>query len=268
MDLMERKLTGLNEAQKRSRTAFFSSVLGSAIVLLLIWNLSFSWSRNLPDHDDDSWWAKEIFKEKVKPWNSRYFYTLPLLGINMTTDDIGMIGPFALLVLALYYASCETSTRRQVADVIKNFGSSHAEEIYVAIKSGMVLNSIDEDHPFENVPVNKEPVRYRITKGSIYRILIFLPALASVAAIGEDVWGAYIERELHGHAVIPTTIFQIMPWQDKIVQIAFDIVGIGMTALVIRFTLEVSRDSLLIREMVQKLGNSATANSTRPASGA
>jgi hypothetical protein len=122
----------------------------------------------------------------------------------VSTDDIGVIGPFALLVLSMYFGACQASVRREVVDLIDpRMTSESAEKAYLSVRAGMVLNS-SEDFP---AVINKQQQSRRrgvfgVKTGRLYRLLVFLPALASVAAVVQDFYGAYIEiapRPPSGH---------------------------------------------------------------------
>jgi hypothetical protein len=89
----------LQSAQKRTRVGFFFSLAASCIVVLMVLNLSES--RKFLEtglYTDQSDYAKEYSKHIAD--NS--FYQLPALGIQITCDDVGILGPLALLIFSFY----------------------------------------------------------------------------------------------------------------------------------------------------------------------
>lgn len=91
----------LQSAQKRTRIAFFLSLAACCIVVLMVLNL---WeSRQFLDaavkNDAE---RSEYWKEYSKHVADNSFYQLPALGIQITCDDVGILGPLALLVFSLY----------------------------------------------------------------------------------------------------------------------------------------------------------------------
>lgn len=92
----------LQTAQKRVRLAFFLTMGASCIVLLIVLNLRNSLlvhnallHASVPDKFD-------YLKEYSKQVADQSFYQIPALGIQITCDDIGLLGPLTLLVFSLY----------------------------------------------------------------------------------------------------------------------------------------------------------------------
>lgn len=91
----------LESAQKRTRLAFFLALAASGIVLLMVLNL---WqSRQLLDDllKEDAH-KSDYIKEYNKHIADNSFYQLPALGIQITCDDIGILGPLALLAFSFF----------------------------------------------------------------------------------------------------------------------------------------------------------------------
>ena len=91
----------LQSAQKRTRVAFFLSMAASCIVVLMVLNLWES-RRFLNTLSKNYAESSEYLKEYSKHIADNSFYQLPALGIQITCDDVGILGPLALLVFSFY----------------------------------------------------------------------------------------------------------------------------------------------------------------------
>jgi predicted nucleic acid-binding Zn ribbon protein len=92
----------LQAAQKRVRLAFFLTMGASCIVLLIVINL---WHSLLVHNEliqDAASSKSDYLEEYSKQVADQSFYLIPSLGIQITCDDIGLLGPVALLVFSLY----------------------------------------------------------------------------------------------------------------------------------------------------------------------
>jgi hypothetical protein len=98
----------LQSAQKRTRIGFFFSLAASCIVLLMVLNLhqgrqflKLSEGRQFnPSSQSNT--NQEYVKGYTKHIADNSFYQLPALGIQITCDDIGVLGPLTLLVFSFY----------------------------------------------------------------------------------------------------------------------------------------------------------------------
>lgn len=92
----------LQAAQKRVRLAFFLLMAASSITLLIVINLLNTLliqdkliNSNSPD-------GLGYLKEYSKQVAGQSFYQIPSLGVQITCDDVGLLGPLALLAFSFY----------------------------------------------------------------------------------------------------------------------------------------------------------------------
>lgn len=90
----------LQSAQKRMRIAFFLSLSASCIVSLMVFNLWESRRLRSTELIKSSTSDPEYLKEYSKHIADDSFYQLPALGIQIACDDVGFLGPLALLVFS------------------------------------------------------------------------------------------------------------------------------------------------------------------------
>jgi hypothetical protein len=92
----------LQAAQKRVRLAFFLTMGASCIVLLMVINLANSLlihKELIPGNSPD---GSGYLTEYSKQVADQAFYQIPWLGIQISCDDVGLLGPAVLLVFSLY----------------------------------------------------------------------------------------------------------------------------------------------------------------------
>lgn len=126
----------LQSAQKRARIAFFLSLSASCIVLLMILNLLEARQlRNTELIKNDAPNRSEYLKEFSKHLADDSFYQLPALGIQITCDDVGFLGPLALFVFSFYSLTAFKACNGQ-ALCAKRF--ANCELVSTLLKSEMV----------------------------------------------------------------------------------------------------------------------------------
>jgi hypothetical protein len=92
----------LQSAQKRVRLAFLLTMGASCIVLLMVINL---WNSLLVHNKvikGDTLGKSEYLAEYSKQLAGQSFYQIPSLGIQISCDDVGLLGPLTMLVFSLY----------------------------------------------------------------------------------------------------------------------------------------------------------------------
>jgi hypothetical protein len=99
----------LQSAQKRTRIGFFFSLAASCIVFLMVLNLNEG--RQFVKLSEGPLYLKpsplsdtnqEYVRDYTRHIADNSFYQLPALGIQITCDDIGFLGPLTLLVFSFY----------------------------------------------------------------------------------------------------------------------------------------------------------------------
>jgi hypothetical protein len=91
----------LQSAQKRTRIGFFFSLAASCIVFLMVLNL-FEGRHFLKSLSQSTANQPEYVKHYSKHIADNSFYQLPAFGIQITCDDIGILGPLTLLIFSFY----------------------------------------------------------------------------------------------------------------------------------------------------------------------
>jgi hypothetical protein len=234
-DILSLRLECITLAQERSRTAFFAAVIAAAVVLIVFFNVTLSLTSHTPTKPDNAphdLVYEALEKEQVKHFFDHFFYSLPVLGVQVSTDDLSLFGPLALLVFSLYYTSCLRSALVQLRDLRRFLGKARdgnaLEQVAVTLKSQVVINrgtsTISPEHPAWFTFVDY------FTAGNFYAYLIYLPVLASCAALYADIHGTYFTNA----ALDPsgTVFFRTLDNGEKAKVVMFEIVGVAVTAIV------------------------------------
>jgi hypothetical protein len=254
-DILTLCLEAIDKSQQRCRTSFFSATIAAVVVFIVFFNITFSQSSGKPIMPDDppkDLVFEELKKEQVKHFFDRFFYSLPIVGVQVSTDDLALFAPLALLIFSLYFVSCLRSTSEQLEELyqsLKNITSQddHAK-LGVILKSEIVLNAPSSELPF-NLPSFKWLPSNRLLRTmNLYQFLIYLPVLASAAAMYADIYGTYLTG---GALDLPGAIyFSGLSGMDKLKVVMFEIVGFALTGLVGIYCLAASRYAKRIREMI------------------
>lgn len=113
----------LQSAQNRVRLAFFLNMGACCIVLLIVINL---WNSLLVHNELAKGDAgkSEYLAEYSKKIADQSFYQIPSLGIQISCDDIGLLGPLTLLVFSLYSFAALRVSRCHVKSAASHRGDA------------------------------------------------------------------------------------------------------------------------------------------------
>lgn len=190
----------LQSTQKRARIALFLSLAASCIVLLMVSNL---WeSRQFRDTNLIKAAADtpDYLKEFSKHIADDSFYQIPVLGIQITCEDVGLLGPLALLVFSLYslmaFRACDGQIRcaGKLTDI-------------------SLINNLLEN---EMLPDLVNP---------LYRVWLFLPFIACLGVIAYAIVA-------HFQAPLASDPLREILSTNRGTAQALDVVGWVLTALV------------------------------------
>src|SRR5216684_7168039 len=94
----------LQAVQKRTRIAFFLSLTISCIVVLMVLSLWESRQFRNTNLTPDTQQKLEYLKGYAQHVADNSFYRIAALGIQITCEDVGILGPLALFIFSLYSA--------------------------------------------------------------------------------------------------------------------------------------------------------------------
>jgi hypothetical protein len=185
-DILTLRLEGIDNAQQRGRSGFFYLTTASLVVLIVFFNITFSQVKRptdlMVDPKAPNLTMEELKKEEVKRFFGRFNYALPIVGVQVATDDLVFFAPIALLIFCLYYVSCMRNATRQLEDLSRSLDSmakndeleSDRLKVKTVLSAGIVLNE-----PFSELPINLGKSRFfrvgALSKTvNLYRALIYL----------------------------------------------------------------------------------------------
>jgi hypothetical protein len=161
-------------------------------------------------------WAKEAYKEQIKHFFDRTLYSVPGVAVQLSSDDIGFVGPLVCFIASFYYAACVRVTRLSMSDVVRSIGTDPSlhEKAVTILQGEMVLNSVEAVEEAKGIT----PLR-------IYQLLIMLPAVAALAAVLTDAY-SYAEGPWDNPGV---PLIVTMTWTARIKASFFDGIGLLLT---------------------------------------
>lgn len=232
-DLKEKTCAeALQAAQKRVRIAFFLALAASCIVLLMVANLwqSLQVRRTALIGHPSPEQQTEYLKEFSKHIADDSFYEIPALGIQITCEDVGILGPLGLLIFSFYCVVAFKGCYCQVSCAVK-------EEFE---KSPIIMALLESEGAG---PLPKSMF-------FILRASLFLPVTACALVILYEVFA----HPLHGLEIDPLREILI---QNHGMVLFFDFVGIGLALLVFFANYQTFRLSRLTSENCIKRNESS-----------
>ena len=216
----------LQSAQKRMRLAFFLALAASSIVLLMVLNLWQSrlvLSELMEANADKS----EYMKAYIKHVADNSFYQLPALGIQITCDDVGILGPLALLAFSFFSAIAFKALYCQVKSATKGpFEESPLIRALLEIEQPQNEQNEIEQSPKERLFL-------------VLQICLFLPFVVCLVVIVYGIIGHFIHPpHIDSFPAISrnTTMARIM-----------DVIGCGLALLVFLFNRQTFRLSKMTK---------------------
>ncbi|HWY21395.1 MAG TPA: hypothetical protein VNX26_09255 [Candidatus Acidoferrum sp.] len=213
----------LQSAQKRTRIGFFFSLAASCIVFLMVLNL-FEGRHFLESLSQDTANETEYVKDYTKHIVDNSFYQLPALGIQITCDDIGVLGPLTLLVFSFYSV--------------------------LAFKGCYCHVKCATEGPFEGSPLiralleTEQPISKPLF--FILRVFLFVPFVASLVVVWYGIYAHFL-HPLNTHS-----------WPhlsgDLTLAKAMDVIGWILALLVFLFNLK----TFQLSEMTKKQAGQKT----------
>lgn len=135
LDIIEVRLDNVKDVTKRSRLAFLITTIASCAIIMTIWNVYFSTSRNvalvhtsmenqkvlteapnsstlpLPEHN-----RRELIKEWIKNVN----VSINLLGIDIHINDFPLIGSLSLFVISFWLFFTIRRENRAIVSLLRD----------------------------------------------------------------------------------------------------------------------------------------------------
>jgi hypothetical protein len=201
---LKTRIETVRSSIQRSRLAFLALNVVSIGLLLLIWNLYFSWFRFLitPDIDPDT----EILKAEIaRNWVRSLWTPAGALGVNIGVADTSLLGSLLLSVLGVwfYFAARRENhtTARLLADTLAQT-STIASKAAAAVRR-TVFWAVADEHIFlswatidkpagvifalreRDTPLIEEPDR--VVRRAL-GVMMYLPFLTICVSLGMDIY--------------------------------------------------------------------------------
>jgi hypothetical protein len=227
----------LQSVQRRTRIAFFLSLAISCIVVIMVLNLwesrQFRNTKLMLNTPEKMEYAK-AYSQHVAD-NS--FYRVTALGIQITCEDVGILGPLALLVFSLYSAiafeACYRHVRRAANELFEN-------SLLIRILLETELPLAKPEQSLEQ-PLNRFE---KYLENWMPRLFLFLPFAACVAVILYDIFAHWIPP-LAGDPLAELIN------QNRSMVVILDVIGIVFTLVVLYcnwLTFQLSRETKKVVE--------------------
>jgi hypothetical protein len=223
----------LQSVQKRTRLAYFLSLAISCIVVLIVLNLwesrQFRKTKLTPDTPE----KMEYLKEYSQHVADNSFYRITALGIQITCEDVGILGPLALFVFSLYSAIAFEACYRHV--------KCAANELF---ENSLLIRILLETE----LPLAKAEQRLggfeKYLENWLPRLFLFLPFAACIAVILYDIFAHWF------HSPTEDPLAQLING-NRYTIIILDVIGIVFTLVVLYcnwLTFQFSRETKKVVE--------------------
>jgi hypothetical protein len=192
--LVELRLSGVQDAMHRARAAFFITILASAAVGTVLWNIWFAWDRRTFEANYAA--APRLnqvkYEEQIKNYVDYSDLSIAPLGIRVSGNDISVVGSLGLVLVSLYSFFCARRCNHEVGPLLRE--AQHLERatkryVFFGIRQNMVLNpSTRDDAPYTSLDFPPAADGRGWIVRAIYRILTCLPAALNFGLVGHELY--------------------------------------------------------------------------------
>ena len=255
-ELLEERLSAIDNAQRRTRVALFVTTLASCAILGVLWNAYLSWEAQWSELQEPQQWGQHVLVEqRIRSYQQSYAITIGALGIHLAAGDAAAVGSLVLLVMMGYLSAAFRAVNAEVgALLIENVDAprSRRRRIDARIRSGMTLGT-----PIAGPPISALNDKTRRQSGvSLAWVVICLPLLTVMLAYASDFYFAfhYVSpfRENAGPA------FWTLPYYYQRALLLGDAVAFICAAVIAHFTYEASRHHLATRRILHDFHQSSS----------
>jgi hypothetical protein len=199
MEYLKMRIACISEACSRSRWSLAAITIVSCLEIMAMWNQLFAWTRFtavdlvIKAKDLGPNPQSVLDTETLKDWAQSLYITSPILGIQVSASDFGIIGSVALLVLMLWHYHAVRRENHLISDifseVVETFPSWRAYVFHGVIGTQLFATSSQADQSFgelEHVG-DRDDVPSRLVRGLV-KGLFLLPIIAVAFVIVGDVF--------------------------------------------------------------------------------
>lgn len=281
-------------AVQRTRWIFLVLTLGGAVMITAQLNLYFTWVQNVRDRQaaivrqavlseqESKPEEKEYAAQKIEAeskilhtidkitWDDLYTVSIPLLGIKYSADDLIILGPASMSILALWFIYAHRRENhcigvlRDIANDAKTKDRALASYIHAAIAHHFVFTTTTlNDEPYTKM---KNETRNNHGTKAVLRwhviALIHLPWVASLIAVVVMCVSLFVKLRLAVRPDINRPLFVQMETREQIEAIVRMAVGLGFTFLTTFYCVRAQKFDRDTHEMLQEMENAASGTKT------
>lgn len=194
--LLESRLTGINEAQKRARVAVFLLTLASTAIFATLWNAYFSWDRQWAymNQKPTSWGQEQLLIQEIGAWLQSNTVDVSLLGIRLSASDAAVLGSFVLLIFAYHHCLCKKRENYEIGSLLVEMKESKSEVkklIAQRIQSYMIFNEIRDKRTVFCSLQQRTSKRPMIFERFGFKLLTYLPLLTVGFILFTDIYFSF-----------------------------------------------------------------------------
>ena len=183
------RLAASNEAQRRTRIAFCTSLIIALGILFACYNAYFSWYKafTFKDLPPDHTTRNLVFSGILTEWIKSRQFTLPFLGVHVAASDASLLGSITLLITSLWLAFAQRRENHSIAMLLNDTWTAPKEiqrSAFYGIASYMVFSSVsDDDRPIHTLPAPPPGDSISLLR-SLAKSLMYFPLCVLVLFIG------------------------------------------------------------------------------------
>lgn len=205
--LLDSRLQGINESQRRSRISFLALTIASTALVVATWNSYLSWYRgfamkpawpasNVVVNGKDTLMTNPVVAKAnellISEWVKSQSINIAPLGIHIGISDAAILGSFAILVIMVWFYYCQRRENHLIGTLLhdeKNSSDEIRKLVFHSIISNSVFTTISNtDAPIKSLKDARpnETEQLTFSRGA-FNVLMLLPPFAIFFIISMDI---------------------------------------------------------------------------------
>lgn len=210
LEQFKMRLDCVHESQRRSRLAFFTSIVISLGIMFSCFNAYFSWYRNFAfksGFDEQNAITKYLQEQVLSEWVSSRMFVLPFLGIKAGPSDASIIGGVTLFVTATWFFYAIRRENHTIGTLLidaKDAPKSVRDIVFHVIASRMVFTTISgNDQPIASLAASTEQATVPMIRRAVH-ILMYFPLIAIALIISLDLFSFVLDSPFRPEGTSPS----------------------------------------------------------------
>ncbi|HEX8499035.1 MAG TPA: hypothetical protein VF659_00490 [Pyrinomonadaceae bacterium] len=235
--MIQLRLEGVKEANRRARYAFLASTVASLSIMITVWNAYGSWNRFLPFLKGGAFATSEVTqwaqKELLSEWVKDHTISNQVLGIRVSIFDAALLGSVSVYVISMWFFYSLRRANRAIGSLLRDTKDAEGalvNMVYYGVADQLIFAETGQgDEPISDLDTIKDPVPRGIVVRYAYQALFFLPGLAILSIVVGDMLSLALEAPFRQGTPVLLPHLKDMSADEWVKLICMELIAVFLT---------------------------------------